>query len=39
MGVCSQENVLYDILNCYEHLELYFILKGLLDKHMESKVN
>ena len=38
-GICPQEDVLYDLLDCYEHLELYAMLKGLCTKSLEIKVN
>jgi hypothetical protein len=38
-GICPQEDVLYDLLNSYEHLELYAMLKGLSTKTQEIKVN
>nr|QUF59433.1 ATP-binding cassette transporter Abca5 [Brachionus angularis] len=36
-GICPQQNVLYDSLNCVEHLELFAYLKGIPRKEIKSK--
>jgi len=38
IGICPQQNVLYDLLTCYEHLELYAMLKGIKKKEIKHKV-
>ena len=38
-GYCPQQDSLYDLLTCYEHLELYAILKGIPKKIIQTKVN
>lgn len=32
------KDVLYDLLNCYEHLELYAKLKGIPSDEIKNKV-
>ncbi len=38
IGICPQEDILYDLLNCEEHLELYAKLKGVASKEIMFKV-
>lgn len=37
-GVCLQQDVLYDLLDCYEHLELYAYLKNVPRNQINAKV-
>ena len=37
-GVCPQHDVLYDLLNCKEHLELFAMLKGVSSDAIPGKV-
>nr|QNH67926.1 ATP-binding cassette transporter subfamily A member 5 X3 [Brachionus plicatilis] len=37
-GVCLQQDVLYDLLDCYEHLELYAYLKNVPRKQIKDKI-
>ncbi|RNA41260.1 ATP-binding cassette sub-family A member 5-like isoform X1 [Brachionus plicatilis] len=37
-GVCPQQNVLYDLLDCYEHLELYAYLKNVPRNQIKDKI-
>lgn len=37
-GICSQQDVLYDLLSCYEHLELYAMLKGVKRTDLNKKI-
>jgi ATP-binding cassette, subfamily A (ABC1), member 5 len=38
-GICPQHDVLYDLLNCVEHLELYASLKGVPKNLIKQKTN
>jgi len=38
LGICTQSDVLYDLLTCYEHLELYARLKGLQISDTKLKI-
>ena len=38
-GICPQQDVLYDLLNCDDHLELYAKLKGIPNKDIPSKID
>jgi ABC-type multidrug transport system ATPase subunit len=37
-GICPQHDILYDLLTCYDHLELYAMLKGIPPKEIKAKV-
>lgn len=37
-GVCLQQDVLYDLLDCTEHLELYAYLKEIPKDQIKPKV-
>ena len=37
-GICPQQDILYDLLNCIEHLQLYARLKGIDSKEISEKV-
>nr|APD26543.1 ATP-binding cassette transporter subfamily A member 5 X2 protein [Brachionus koreanus] len=37
-GVCLQQDVLYDLLDCYEHLELYAYLKNMPRNQIKEKI-
>ncbi|GFW89872.1 hypothetical protein TNCV_2425291 [Trichonephila clavipes] len=37
LGICPQENILYDELNAEEHLLLFGRLKGIPDSELKSK--
>nr|APD26541.1 ATP-binding cassette transporter subfamily A member 5 X1 protein [Brachionus koreanus] len=37
-GVCLQQDVLYDLLDCYEHLELYAYLKNVPRNQINDKI-
>ncbi|GFY42011.1 uncharacterized protein TNIN_161461 [Trichonephila inaurata madagascariensis] len=39
LGICPQENILYDELNAEEHLLLFGRLKGIPDSELKSKVS
>nr|QNH67864.1 ATP-binding cassette transporter subfamily A member 5 [Brachionus rotundiformis] len=38
-GVCLQQDVLYDLLDCFEHLELYAYLKNVPKNQIKDKIN
>ncbi|XP_064640640.1 cholesterol transporter ABCA5-like isoform X2 [Lineus longissimus] len=38
IGMCPQENCLFDSLSCVEHLEVYASIKGVLAKDIKEKV-
>lgn len=39
MGICPQENVLWDQLTSYEHLLLYGSLRGLPQRELPAMIN
>lgn len=39
LGVCTQYDCLYDLITCYEHLELYAMLKGIHRTDLKTKIN
>ena len=38
MGVCPQQDVLFDTLTVYEHVYFYCKLKGLSDERVEEEI-
>lgn len=38
-GICPQQDILYDELTCFEHLELYSSIKGIQKDQIKNKVS
>ncbi|KAL4218252.1 ATP-binding cassette sub- A member 5 [Mactra antiquata] len=38
-GVCPQHNILFDVLNCTEHLKLFAGIKGVPEDRMEKEIH